>query len=351
MKAFNPYFSVSAFSRFNLHLIFKDSILVSGRYKLPDSSTIYKQMLSKKSAVNTKALFPHFKEKYNNQLNLILMNKFIFSSIFSLIFFLSKAQTSCGGVERWSVKVLTDAAAGTVNFTPSVTTITNLVNIVTPPPSSTMPRYAGIEDKTYSVTCNITIKKAESDNDYHLVLSDGINTMIGEIPDPACSAAASSAHVNQYIAARNFVNANIASGNVYNVNLPPVVVYGVAFIDPPHGQTGAAPNNLEIHPILNIHFASTSGTNELYEILKVNVFPNPAKDKLLIEINSKIDEIQNCEFRVFNLQGSLVKTFTLPPSRNNLNYTISVNDLSSGLYIYRITKDQSPFYEGKFIKE
>jgi hypothetical protein len=298
------------------------------------------------------------------------MNKFMLSYLLSLMIFLAGAQknnfiksheeegeeenyktTSCGGVERWSVKVLTDAAAGTVNFTPSVTTITNLVNIVTPTPSSTMPRYAGIEDKTYSVTCNITIKKAETDNDYHLVLSDGINTMIGEIPDPTCSAAASSTHVNQYIAARNFVNANIASGNVYNVNIPPVVVYGVAFIDPPHGQTGAAPNNLEIHPILDIHFASTTNIKENSEILRVNVFPNPASDKLTIQINSKVDDIQNCEFKVFNALGSFVKSFVLPKAGNSLDYNIPVDGLSPGMYIYRITKNQYPFYEGKFIKE
>ena len=33
----------------------------------------------------------------------------------------STSTTACGGVERWSVKVLTDAAASTVNLTGSVT--------------------------------------------------------------------------------------------------------------------------------------------------------------------------------------------------------------------------------------
>ena len=257
----------------------------------------------------------------------------------------------CGGVERWAVKVLTDGAANTVNYNGSVSTIANLVSIVTPAPSSSMPRYAGIEDKTYSVTCNITIKKSETDNDYHLVLSDGVNTLIGEIPDPTCAAAGSSSHVNQYIAARNFVNANIASGNVYNVNIPPVVVYGVAFIDPPHGQTGAAPNNLEIHPILDIHFATPSNIKERNEILNVSLNPNPVSDKLNLKINSKIDELNNCEFKIFNAVGSLVKIIRLPKSGYDLETTLSLDGLSSGLYIYRITKETYPMYEGKFIKE
>ena len=214
-----------------------------------------------------------------------------------------------------------------------------------------MPRYIGIEDKTYSVTCNITIKKAETDNDYHLVLSDGVHTMIGEIPDPTCAAAAASTHVNQYIAARNFINAHIATGNVFNVNIAPVVVYGVAFIDPPHGQTGAAPNNLEIHPILDIHFATATGINETSNILSVNLFPNPTSDKLYLQINSKVNDLNNCEFKIFNAQGSLVKIISLPKSNNSLEVSLPLEGLSSGMYIYRITKDQSPLYEGKFIKE
>lgn len=257
---------------------------------------------------------------------------------------------TCGGVERWSQKVLTDALANTINFTGSVTTIASLVNIVTPTPSTTMTRYPGIEDKTYSVTCNITIKKSETDNDYHLVLSDGVHTLIGEIPDPVCSSAASSSHVSQYIAARNFIDAHIASGNVFNVNIPSVVVYGAAFIDPPHGQTGAAPNNLEIHPILDIHFALTTDIKTFPENIVVNVFPNPVANKLNIQINSKLDNLNDCELDIYNAQGSLVNTIRLPKSSNALDVSVPVETLSSGMYIYRITKGQFPLYEGKFIK-
>lgn len=258
----------------------------------------------------------------------------------------------CGGVERWNVKVLVDPSVATINFTPVVTTIANLVNIVTPVPNANMPRYAGVEDKTYSVTCKITIKKSEPDNDYHLVLSDGVNTLIGEVPDPACAAAGSSSYLNQYIAVRNFVNANIAAGNVYNVNIPPVVVYGVAFVDPPHGQTGKAPNNLELHPILDIHFASTpTGVKQDTRILSVNVSPNPTTDNLNIHINSKLDNLNNCEFKIFNAQGSLIKSIVLPKSNYSMDVSLPLDGICRGIYIYRITSDLYPLYEGKFIKE
>jgi hypothetical protein len=194
---------------------------------------------------------------------LILVLVIFCSTVYNLC-----AQSNCGGVERWSVKVLTDSLAGTVNFTPKSTSIAHLVSIATPTPNSTMPRYQPVEDSTYIVTCSITIKKAESDSDFHLVLSNGTQTLIGEIPDPACSTVAASPYASQFQACRNFINANIAAGNVNNVNLPPVTVTGVAFIDPPHGQTGAAPNNLELHPILNIYFASTTATLHLKSFLE-----------------------------------------------------------------------------------
>lgn len=260
-------------------------------------------------------------------------------------------QVQCGGTERWSVKVLTDPAVNTINFTPISANVGYMVNIITPTPSSTMPRYPGVEDKTYKVTCNITIKKVETDNDYHLVLSDGTHTMIGEIPDPTCSAAASSTYVNDYIAARNFIDAHIASGNVTSVSIPPVVVYGVAFVDPPHGQTGAAPNNLEIHPILGIQFANTTDINDQEDILKVSVAPNPAHDNLTLSIDSKVDRLADCEFRIFDALGSLVKTIDLPRALHKIERTISIQDLAGGFYYYRVTKSEKPLYEGKFIKE
>lgn len=261
-----------------------------------------------------------------------------------------KDEKECGGVERWSVKVLTDPHVNLINFTPSVTTISALAGIVTPLPYSGMPRHSGVEDKTYSVVCNITIKKNEPDNDYHLVLSDGINRLIGEVPDPYCSAAASSSFVNNYIAVRNFVNSTIASGNVYNVTLPKVVVYGVAFVDLPHGQTGAAPNNLELHPILGIHFLSETEIEEHLTVLKVMLFPNPAAETLNLQISSRIDDLSGCDFRIFNAQGSHIKTMSLPGSGKSLSARISVGDLNPGLFFYRITKNGATLYEGKFTR-
>jgi hypothetical protein len=260
-------------------------------------------------------------------------------------------QTMCGGTERWSQKVLVDAAVNTINFTPINTTVASLVNIVTPTPSTSMPRYAGVEDKTYHFTCKITIKKAETDNDYHLVLSDGTHTLIGEIPDPACSAAAGSAYVNQYTAARNFIDTYIGTGSYSSVNIATVEVYGVAFVDPPHGQTGAAPNNLEIHPILKINFASTSGINPVPEKqLDVSVFPNPFKDKLNVTVLSKTANLKNCTIQLYDMMVNKVAEYDLPVrGKKQISEVINTANIAPGTYIYRIMNDGKLMYDGKLI--
>ncbi|HXD91581.1 MAG TPA: T9SS type A sorting domain-containing protein [Bacteroidia bacterium] len=260
-------------------------------------------------------------------------------------------QVMCGGTERWSQKVLVDNLVSTINFTGIPTTVNSLVNIVTPTPSTTMPRQPGIEDKTYTFTCNVTVKKAETDNDYHLVLSDGTHTLIGEIPDPVCSAAASSNYVPQYTAARNFVDTYIGSGTYSSVNIAAVQVYGVAFVDPPHGQTGAAPNNLEIHPILRINFIGTTDIEaEPQKQMDVSIFPNPFKDNITVNLTTKAANLKNCSIQFFDVMANKVAEFDLKTkSKSQIAETINTSQIAAGSYIYRIISDGKPIYDGRII--
>jgi hypothetical protein len=257
---------------------------------------------------------------------------------------------NCGGVERWSVKVLVDGAVSQINFTPVSKTVSQMVALTTPTPSTSMPRTGPVETTTYTTNCTITIKKAETDNDYHLVLYDGSKTMIGEIPDPSCSAAASSAYVSQYVAARNFIDAHIASGNVFSVNIPPVTVTGVGFIDPPHGQTGAAANNMEIHPIIDIHFQSSTGIKEYPQLLNVAVGPNPFSSTTTFKLNTVLNDFGSITLSLFDIQGQEVKTLTVPvTSTNEINYTLVKDDLKAGVYLYRFRNNGSILYEGRLM--
>lgn len=245
------------------------------------------------------------------------------------------ATVDCGGVERWAVKVFTDPLASTIDWTPKSTTIAHLVAITTPKPGTTMPRYQPVEDSTYIFNCRITIKKAEGDDDIHLVLSDGVNTIIGEIPDPACPSVATSPKAAQFTIARDWVLKNIGKGNVNTINIPPVTITGVAFIDPPHGQTGAAPNNLEIHSIIDIHFTVFTGVNELMQKEgSIKIYPNPFSSETAF--STEID-LKNATLTVYNSFGQQVKQM------NNISghsFTFQRDNLPAGLYIIRLSQDK-----------
>ena len=161
------------------------------------------------------------------------------------------AQTASCGIERWAVKTGTDPGASKVDQTSVPASVAQLVAM--PAPRNPVARVAPTEDTTYQVSATLTEFKTEADNDYHLVLSSGPKTMIAEIPSPACvtGGALQSGIAN----ARAEFDARLMSspGQFQKVNVP-VTVTGVGFFDRIHGQTGVAPNGIELHPVLDIQF-------------------------------------------------------------------------------------------------
>ena len=162
---------------------------------------------------------------------------------------------SCG-VERWSIKTGTDSAASSINFTAQGTTISTLRGVPVPAGfSSSSPRftYAGSpEIQNYQLT-NVTLTqyKLENDSDYHLILQDSAgNTMIAEIPYPGCFSGGSFA--SSVNTARNAFDAKYAVSTSFQTANDIVTVTGVGFFDVLHGQTGVAPNGIELHSVLSI---------------------------------------------------------------------------------------------------
>jgi len=106
----------------------------------------------------------------------------------------------------------------------------------------------------------MTLYKLESDVDYHIVVQDeNGNTMVTEIPCPCCVAAVSpfaSAIAN----ARQQFDAHLTATTFFQSVSIPVQITGVGFFDFIHGQTGVAPNGIELHPILDIRFLNTTTT-------------------------------------------------------------------------------------------
>ncbi len=170
-----------------------------------------------------------------------------------------EAQQHCGK-ERWSVKTGTDTDAGSVNLSsPQSATIAQLDALTPPSPIPAANRFAPTEETVFVVNATLTDYKLEGgskgDSDYHLVLEDQGHTMVSEIPSPGC-VGSSSLFAAQIANARAEFDAHFTATTSFQTANVPVQVTGVGFFDFAHGQHGAAPNIIELHPILDIAFTS-----------------------------------------------------------------------------------------------
>lgn len=163
------------------------------------------------------------------------------------------ASGTCG-VERWSVKTGTDADSGAIDLAHVVpTTIADLTSLPKPASLPSNNRIAPTETTVYSITATMTLYKHESDADYHVVLSDGTRTMIVESADIGCVGPGSPLAAGIQNARTELDSRLTPTTSFKSANLA-VTVTGVGFFDFLHGQTGVAPNGIELHPLLDVHF-------------------------------------------------------------------------------------------------
>jgi hypothetical protein len=176
------------------------------------------------------------------------------------------ASTTCG-VERWAVKTLSDPKVGDVNFTPHDTSVGRLRNKPDPHTKSSTPRIDGVETTTYRVTARLIEFKREDDKDIHLVISvpsAPSKTMIVEFPDTTCNGASSSPKKAQMASARSSLTSACGQAPGPSSDFRQLhgtaTVTGVGFFDVKHAtpQTGVAPNNIELHPVLKFSASSCS---------------------------------------------------------------------------------------------
>jgi hypothetical protein len=144
------------------------------------------------------------------------------------------------GVERWTVKPLQDRP---ILIPAQPTTIAFLTSRPAPPslPDTRLP----FERHIFTVFARVVLIRHESDDDFHVVLTDGKRTMITESPAPTCDSRAFPVRQAQMAAARRALRLCARAR-----------LTGVAFFDFEHGQTGVAPNAIELHPILGFRCLS-----------------------------------------------------------------------------------------------
>jgi hypothetical protein len=145
------------------------------------------------------------------------------------------ARIMCG-VERWKVKTLQDRPT---LLPVQATTIASLIS--QPKPSPLPGDRAPFERHQFKLTAQVTKVLSEDDGDLHVVLQDAAgHTMIAEAPTATCNTAATAYRRNQMAQERATVTVCTKAE-----------ITGVGFFDFFHHQTGVAPNEIELHPILS----------------------------------------------------------------------------------------------------
>jgi hypothetical protein len=167
------------------------------------------------------------------------------------------------GVERWSVKTMTDATAGLVDMHIQPTTIAFLRGLKPPAHLPATTRIRPVETTRWQVRARLVAFKIESDSDVHLVVADPDSggAMIVEFPAANCVGAKAPVKARQLM--KNARAALIrACGNPttqrFTLLSGSAVINGVGFFDFKHGQRGVAPNAIELHPVLGFTSSNCS---------------------------------------------------------------------------------------------
>ncbi|MEN3331631.1 MAG: hypothetical protein V7641_996 [Blastocatellia bacterium] len=220
------------------------------------------------------------------------------------------------GVERWSVKTGTDPDAAMIDAlhpTPTMIAIMRSWPSQASPPANS--RIAPYETTAWTVEATLTLYKKEDDSDYHLVLQDAAgNTLVSEIPCGGC-VGNGSPFVAKINSARAAFDARLTATTSFQTANLPVRVTGIGMFDFPHGQTGAAPNQIELHPIIDIVF----NPNCVYGASSGNPFFSETGGEAML-----------------NVTASGACPWTANSNANWINITSAGNGLGNGVVSYAV---------------
>jgi hypothetical protein len=168
----------------------------------------------------------------------------------------SRTRAVCG-VELWSLKTLSDPQRRLVRLSPRTTTV-RAIN-ARPMPSSPPRRRDRFERQVWHVKAQIVEYRLEDDGDIHMVLFDRGAYMIAEMPTAACLPPTTRDRRAIVLARRRFENACGTTDFSWHQLGAVAYISGVGFWDFPHGQTGAARNYAEVHPVTAVRIISGCG--------------------------------------------------------------------------------------------
>jgi hypothetical protein len=177
-------------------------------------------------------------------------------------FFEAQARVAKPGVHRWLVMTGADPDAHLVGPPQGFVhaTVEGLISLTRPSnmvsPDKVYPEYQNkratpVELTIYGVEASIIALKLQRSGDYHLVLQGASGaTMIAAAPNPDPLFVSPSSRWAKEIA---LVRQEISKRFVGGPGEPQRVrITGVGFFNRIHGQTGVAPNGIELHPVISI---------------------------------------------------------------------------------------------------
>jgi len=88
----------------------------------------------------------------------------------------------------------------------------------------------------------------------------------------------------------------------------------------------------------------TAIKNPKYNVKEVKVFPNPFRDKTQIIVEA--EQLKNPVLLLMNIEGKVIKTIL---SNNNNTFDIYREDLTNGLYLFKIMQDKEEVANGKVV--
>lgn len=159
--------------------------------------------------------------------------------------------TSCNGEStRRDVKICIDPESNLIDLTPTVIGVPDFGALDVPEVHKEDPRQE-VEKKVYTITAVVDKVKKYRDGDWKVKLTDGNDKYVNcENPNPGCEYAEGSMFYETYKTVRDWIEAHKDE-----LEGKTVTITGVAFIDVDHKYPrNAAENELEIHPILDIHY-------------------------------------------------------------------------------------------------
>jgi hypothetical protein len=170
---------------------------------------------------------------------------------------LAPAAAGACEIERHLVKVAADQGAVRILDFARSASVADLAAIVGPSGPDARPdsRFTPTELTVYQVFGALTAVVKEPNGDYRLIIADPDHpeiTMIAVAPDPAC--ALGSRFSDNVAAVRRSLDRKSGQFPRLTPGLP-VTAAGIAFFSSLRGQAGAAPNGIELAPLIGVAFA------------------------------------------------------------------------------------------------